>query len=73
MGLKTNMGTIDRGIRISVALVLGGVLVSGQFTGVWFWIMTVMAIVFALTASIRVCPLYIPLKLNTKTKKKGTL
>lgn len=65
------MGTIDRGIRFSVALVLGGVLVSGQFTGVWFWIMTVLAIVFALTASIRICPLYLPLKLHTKTKKEG--
>lgn len=65
------MGTIDRGIRFSVALVLGGVLVSGQYTGVWFWIMTVLAIVFALTASIRICPLYLPLKLNTKTKKEG--
>lgn len=69
MGLKTNMGTIDRGIRLSAALLLGGAVITGQFSGVWFWIMTILAVVFLVTATIRVCPLYLPLGISTKSKK----
>ena len=68
MAIKKNMGTIDRGIRFSVALILGGLTISGYFTGMWVWVMSVLALVFILTSSVQTCPLYLPLKINTRSK-----
>ncbi|MGB1093651.1 MAG: YgaP family membrane protein [Bacteroidia bacterium] len=64
------MGTIDRGIRFSVALILGGLLFTGYFTGMWVWIMSILAVVFILTSAVQTCPLYLPLKISTRNKSK---
>ncbi|MDG1747445.1 MAG: DUF2892 domain-containing protein [Bacteroidia bacterium] len=64
------MGTIDRGIRFSVALILGGLLSTGYFTGMWVWIMSILAIIFILTSAVQTCPLYLPLKISTRNKSK---
>ncbi|MGB0242552.1 MAG: YgaP family membrane protein [Bacteroidia bacterium] len=70
MAIKKNMGTIDRGIRISVALILGGLLFTGYFTGMWVWIMSILAVIFILTSVVQTCPLYLPLKISTRNKSK---
>ncbi|MCH1544020.1 MAG: DUF2892 domain-containing protein [Bacteroidia bacterium] len=64
------MGTIDRGIRFSVALILGGLLSTGYFTGMWVWIMSILAIIFILTSAVQTCLLYLPLKISTRNKSK---
>ncbi|MDB2588517.1 DUF2892 domain-containing protein [Bacteroidia bacterium] len=68
--MTKNMGTIDRGIRFSVALILGGLLFTGYFTGMWVWIMSILAVIFILTSAVQTCPLYLPLKISTRKKSK---
>ena len=68
MAIKKNMGTIDRGIRFSIALILGGLSLSGYFTGMWIWVMSILALIFILTSAIQTCPLYLPLKISTRSK-----
>ena len=60
-----NMGAIDRSIRalVGIALVIIGVL-----TGLW-WLYIIAAIML-LTSAIGICPLYMPIKLSTMTKKE---
>jgi hypothetical protein len=58
--MKLNVGSIDRGLRIVVGLVLIGLTVAGQI-GVWGWI----GVVPLLTGAISFCPLYAVLGLST--------
>ena len=65
--MNTNMGKIDRGLR----LVLAAVLVLIAFTttlfgsGIFFWLALIVAAVFTFTAFVGSCPLYRILGLNT--------
>lgn len=51
--MKTNVGGIDRILRVSVGLVLIGLTLAGVI-GVWGWI----GVVPLLTGIIKFCPLY---------------
>lgn len=66
--MKKNMGTIDRVIRVIVALVVGYLILSNSITGVLAIILGVLAVVFLATSAMGSCPLYIPLKLDTRGK-----
>lgn len=64
--MKTNMGTVDRGGRLVIAVLLAYLaLGAGMLTGVLFWIGLVVAAVFALTAFVGMCPLYTLIGLKT--------
>jgi len=63
--MKKNMGSADRVLRVLVALVVGGLIVTGSVAGMWAWILGILAIIFVLTASVGVCPMYMPLGLRT--------
>jgi hypothetical protein len=58
--MTTNMGKIDRGIRIAVAVVLLGLAFGTGFaaTGVLHWLLIAIAAVFLLTSVLGNCPLY---------------
>jgi len=58
--MKTNVGGIDRVLRILVGLALIGLTLSGTI-GVWGWV----GIVPLLTGLFRFCPLYTALGFNT--------
>ena len=66
--VKTNMGTIDRIIRVALALVVGILFAAGQISGVAAVVLGVLAAVFLLTSVVAFCPLYVPLGLSTKKK-----
>ncbi|HQZ20955.1 MAG TPA: DUF2892 domain-containing protein [Thermoflexales bacterium] len=66
--MKKNMGTIDRVVRVVVALVVGYLILSGSITGALAIILGVLAVVFLATSAMGSCPLYIPLKLDTRGK-----
>jgi hypothetical protein len=70
--MKKNMGTIDRVIRIVVALVLIGLYFTHVVTGTLGIVLLVLAGIFILTALISVCPLYLPLGISTAAKDKKT-
>ena len=68
--MKKNMGTIDRIIRILLAIVVVILYMTGSVTGIAAIILGILAFVFILTSLIGFCPLYVPLKISTIGKAK---
>jgi len=68
--MKTNMGIIDRVIRIVIALVFVGLYFASVVSGTLAIVLLVLAGVFILTSLIGFCPLYWPLGIHTWSKKK---
>ena len=67
--MKTNMGIIDRVVRIVIALVFIGLYFTNVITGTLAIVLLVLAGVFILTSLISFCPLYWPLGINTVKKR----
>jgi hypothetical protein len=67
--MKKNMGSIDKTVRVLVAIVIGILYFMEQITGTAAIILGIFAVVFLLTSAIGFCPLYLPLKLSTIKKK----
>jgi hypothetical protein len=67
--MKKNVGTVDKAIRILVALVLAGLYLANVISGTLGVILLVVAVVFVLTSFIGFCPLYLPFGINTGAKK----
>jgi hypothetical protein len=68
--MKKNMGTIDRTIRVLVALAIGILYLTDQISGIAAIILGIFAIVFVVTSVVAICPLYLPLKISTIKKKE---
>ena len=68
--MKPNMGTVDRVLRVLVAIVIGVLYFTEQISGTTAVVLGVLAIVFLLTSLLGFCPLYAPLKLSTKKEQK---
>ncbi len=67
--MKKNMGTIDKVIRILIALVLIGLYFAGVISGTIGIVLLVLSGVFIFTSFISFCPLYWPFGINTGAKK----
>jgi small-conductance mechanosensitive channel len=68
--MKTNMGSVDRIIRIVLAAVVAVLYFTKQLTGTAAIILGILAIIFVLTSFVGVCPLYMPFGISTKKKQK---
>lgn len=70
--MKQNMGTIDRVIRVILAILVLVLYLAGSISGTAAIILGIFAVIFFLTSLIGFCPLYVLLKISTKkqTKKK---
>ena len=68
--MPKNMGTVDRIVRVILAVVIAILFFTNQITGVAAIILGILAIVFVLTSLVSFCPLYLPFKINTGAKKK---
>ena len=66
--MKKNMGTIDRVIRILLAVVVIILYLTGSITGVAAIILGILALAFIITGLIGFCPLYVLLKISTIKK-----
>jgi hypothetical protein len=67
--MNLNMGTIDRIIRIALAITVAILIYLKTLTGVAAIILGIFAGVFLLTSIIGTCPAYLPFKISTKKKK----
>ena len=67
--MKKNMGSIDRIVRILLAIVIAVLYFTNVITGTIGIILLILAAVFALTSFISFCPLYVPFRINTRPKK----
>ena len=70
IGMKRNMGSLDRGIRIAAVLLIGVLYLTGQIAGIAAIILGVLAVVFLFTSVVAFCPLYLPFKFSTKKDAK---
>jgi hypothetical protein len=66
--MKKNLSSIDRVIRILLAVAFVVLFVTKTVTGTVGIILLVLAIVFALTSFISFCPLYWTLGISSKGK-----
>jgi Protein of unknown function (DUF2892). len=66
--MKKNMGTIDKAIRIVIAVVFAILYFTNVVSGTIGIVLLVLAVVFVLTSLISFCPLYLPFKINTGKK-----
>jgi len=69
--MKTNMGAIDRGVRLIFAVAVGVMVVTGVLTSTLAMVLGALALIMLLTAAIGWCPLYLPLHVSTR-KSTGT-
>lgn len=67
--MKKNMGSLDKMIRLVVALVLAGLYFTGVLTGTIAIVGLALAVVFVVTSFISFCPLYAPFGINTCKKE----
>ncbi|WP_456429666.1 YgaP family membrane protein [Rhodocaloribacter sp.] len=69
--MKKNMGSVDRIIRLVVALVLGVLVFTGTVSGTLAVILGIVAVIFLLTSMVSFCPLYAPFHLSTRKKEEA--
>lgn len=63
--MKTNMGTLDKVIRVVVALVAAALVYYNVVEGVFSYILLVITAIFLLTSLVGFCPLYGIFGINT--------
>lgn len=63
------MGTIDRVIRILVAVVIAVLYFANVISGTLAIILLIVAGIFIVTSFLGFCPLYLPFGLSTKKKE----
>ena len=66
--MKKNMGSVDKALRILVAIVIAVLFYTEVVTGVLGIVLLVLAGVFVLTSFISFCPLYLLFGINTGRK-----
>ena len=66
--MKKNMGTVDKVIRIVLAVVFVVLFLTHVVTGTLGYILLALAAIFVITSLIGFCPLYLPFKINTGKK-----
>jgi hypothetical protein len=68
--MNKNIGSIDRSIRVILALAIAVLIAIKAVTGTLAIVLGALGVVFLLTAVIGFCPLYCPFKLSTLKKKE---
>jgi K+-transporting ATPase A subunit len=68
--MKTNMGSLDRMVRMIIAVMLGLSAFMGMITGTWAIVVYVVTAIFLLTSLVGTCPLYSVFGINTCSLKK---
>jgi len=63
--MEKNMGTIDRVIRASIAVLIAILYFTGKISGTVAVILGIVAVAFLLTSFIGWCPIYKPFGIST--------
>jgi hypothetical protein len=67
--MKKNMGSLDRVIRLIIAVILAVVYFTGTVTGIAGIILLFAAAILVLTSTVSFCPLYLPFSISTLREK----
>ncbi|MCX5880581.1 MAG: DUF2892 domain-containing protein [Deltaproteobacteria bacterium] len=68
MKFEKNMGTLDRAIRIVIAVVIAVLYFNGNLSGLTATVLGIFAIIFIITSFVGFCPLYSVIGLSTCKK-----
>ncbi|MDW7996514.1 MAG: DUF2892 domain-containing protein [Bacteroidota bacterium] len=68
MAFIRNMGSVDRILRLLVAVVIAVLYLTGSLSGPLALVLGILAIAFAVTSLIGFCPLYAPFRLSTRRR-----
>ncbi len=69
--MNKNMGSVDRTIRVLVALVIAWLYYEGKISGTLAFILLVVAVMFVITSSVSWCPGYLPFGFSTRKTPGG--
>lgn len=69
--MKANMGSVDRVVRVIVAAVVAGLILTGVAQGALAIVLGVLAAVFVVTSLVSFCPLYTIFGVNTCGRPMG--
>ena len=64
--MKPNMGTVDRVVRILVAVAIAFLYFTGRISGTVAVVLGLIAVVFVVTSFAARCPGYLPLGISTR-------
>ena len=70
--MKKNIGTIDKILRVRLAITFGILFFMGIIPGILGIVLMVLAAVFLLTSLVGTCPLYLPFGFSTKNKHSNS-
>ena len=68
--MKKNMGSIDKAVRILVAIIIASLYFGKLISGSVAVFLLILAGVFIITSFVSYCPLYLPLGISTRKKEK---
>lgn len=68
--MKPNMGTIDRLIRIMVAVSIGMLYLMDMISGTTAVVLGIVAVAFLITSFMSWCPAYLPFGISTRKRDK---
>ena len=63
--MKKNMGALDRGIRIVIAIIIGDLYFMDKINGILAIVLGIFSVIFIATSFIGSCPLYKPIGIRT--------
>ena len=64
--MKKNMGTLDRVLRIAIAIAIIALYLTQIISGTMAIILLIIAAAFIITSFISFCPLYLPFGIRTR-------
>jgi hypothetical protein len=67
--MKKNMGTVDKVIRLLVAVVVVVLYFTHVISGVLAIVLLALSAIFVVTSILSFCPLYFPFSISTKKKE----
>ncbi|MEJ2688764.1 MAG: DUF2892 domain-containing protein [Deltaproteobacteria bacterium] len=68
--MKRNMGIVDRGIRLALAVVVAILYFTGKISGIVAIVLGIVALMFVITSVVGYCPAYTPLGIKTLKDNK---
>ena len=69
--MKKNVGTIDKVIRVLIAVVVAVLYFTNVISGTLGIVLMALAVILFLTSLISFCPIYFPFGLSTRKKEES--
>jgi hypothetical protein len=67
--MKKNVGTIDKAVRLLIAVVVVVLYFAHVITGVLAVVLLALAAIFVVTSLISLCPIWLALGISTRKKE----